>query len=58
MNGPDGLEQRSADLEQHFEYERGELAQLEKREEEQVDESLLDIAAARMTSFWLDRVTS
>lgn len=56
MIGPDGPEERTAALEEYFydELERCEIE--EKLADEAVDESLLDIAEARMTNFWLERV--
>lgn len=56
MNGPDGPEERTADLEETAELHYDELDRTMRIEEEQVDESLLELAEARMQSFWLERV--
>lgn len=56
MNGPDGLEQRTADLEERSERESDRIEALEDRAEGQVDEALIDIAQAKMMSWALDRV--
>lgn len=58
MVGPDGLEQRTADLEEFFHDELDHCDIAEQLGDEAVDESLLDIAEARMTGYWLDRVTN
>lgn len=56
MSGPDGLEQRTADAEERSEREYDELDREERLAGEAVDESLLDIAEAKMNSYWLERV--
>lgn len=52
----DGLEQRTADTEERYrdEIERCDIA--EQLGDEAVDESLMDIARARMDAFFLDKV--
>lgn len=57
MVGPDGLEQRIADLEEYFYDELDRIDIAEQLGDEAVDESLLDLAEARMASYWLDRVS-
>jgi hypothetical protein len=53
MNGP---EERTADAEERSEREYDELDREEKLADEAVDESLLDIAEAKMLSWAVDRV--
>lgn len=55
--GPDGPEQRTAELQEHYDREADELDLENQLGDEAVDESLLDLAEARMQSYWLDKVT-
>lgn len=52
MNEPDGLEERTADLEEHGEREYERIDAIEDR----ADSDLMDIAQARITAFFLDKV--
>lgn len=61
MNGPDGFEQREADNAEYYEREYDAIERIEQREREQKEdllfpEDLMDIAQARMTSWFIDRV--
>jgi hypothetical protein len=56
--GPDGPVEREQWAEERSEREYDELDREEKLADEAVDESLLDIAEARMAGYWLDRVTN
>jgi hypothetical protein len=51
-------EERMADLEERFEIEWDHLDHIERREESQVDDALLEIAQAKMMNWALERVYS
>lgn len=58
MYGPaDGPEQRQGELDSFFHDELDHIDIAEQLGDEAVDESLLDIAEAKMNSYWLERVT-
>lgn len=57
MQEPDGPEQRTSYLEERYDRELDELDLETQLGDEAVDESLLDLAEARMLSYWLDKVT-
>lgn len=57
MSGPDGPVEREQWAQERSEREYDELDRETKLADEAVDDSLLDMAEARMTSFWLDKVT-
>lgn len=56
MNGPDGPTERDADRAEKLQSYYESLDRTERYQEESVDEALLDLAQARMTGWFIDRV--
>lgn len=56
MSGPDGPEEREADMEERSEYCYDELDREFSRAEEQTEEDLLDQAMHRMNQFFIGKV--